>query len=338
MLGRFAGLGAATAATAAASVAWLTLGPGPQRPARKSAATAETPGRGLIVCVGEDTILRAMPASLGCLPGQVPLPLEPMTNTPDPLNILDLYDDDDSKPASSTEPPTANADLLTQLEQRVGRLRRSPLFTVVDKDGQPLFSVRPGAVLEYNASGAAVAAIRATEDGGFFRSMASDASVAVSTGVGEWRAGLTIKEGEASKVELGRQPAGNFALKFVSTSPADEPIAGIGEARGGAGALAVGPSGGQRMASLSVDEGRGAFSIFSRGGTNIATLRQSEAGGGILILGDGGGRQMVKMVVNDDRYGAVLTGPGAGFPFIPASGLPGSYFFGCAGGARCYGY
>ena len=39
-----------------------------------------------------------------------------------------------------------------------------------------------------------------------------------------------------------------------------------------------------------------------------------------------------------DRYGAVLAGPTLGFPYVPASGLPGSYFLGCAGGDRCKGF
>ena len=46
---------------------------------------------------------------------------------------------------------------------------------------------------------------------------------------------------------------------------------------------------------------------------------------------------MVKMGVAQDRYGIVLTGPKAGFPLIPGSGLPGSYIMGCAGKGKDYG-
>jgi hypothetical protein len=44
---------------------------------------------------------------------------------------------------------------------------------------------------------------------------------------------------------------------------------------------------------------------------------------------------MVKFGVNQDRYGVVLAGPVSGFPLVPGSGLPGSYFLGCAGGDKC---
>jgi len=45
---------------------------------------------------------------------------------------------------------------------------------------------------------------------------------------------------------------------------------------------------------------------------------------------------MVKMGVNG-TYGVVLTGPKAGFPYVPSSGLPGSYMLGCAAsGTDCH--
>jgi hypothetical protein len=40
-------------------------------------------------------------------------------------------------------------------------------------------------------------------------------------------------------------------------------------------------------------------------------------------------------VVNG-AYGAVLAGPVLGFPHVPASGIPGSYLLGCAGGPACH--
>jgi hypothetical protein len=79
--------------------------------------------------------------------------------------------------------------------------------------------------------------------------------------------------------------------------------------------------------------------VFNASSNAIASLRQAQGGGpGMFILGDASGREAVRMTVNDNRYGAVVAGPTLGFPYVPASGVLGSYFFGCAGGDRCYGY
>ena len=58
----------------------------------------------------------------------------------------------------------------------------------------------------------------------------------------------------------------------------------------------------------------------------------------MLAIANSAKDPVVKMGVNDNRYGVVLTGPRAGFPLVPRSGLPGSYILGCAGGSSCKPY
>jgi hypothetical protein len=114
-----------------------------------------------------------------------------------------------------------------------------------------------------------------------------------------------------------------------------DPIAGIGESSAGTGALVIGNSNGQVKASMTLAEGKGMLSLFNKKRADILSLTEGATGGGLLTIGDADGAPMVKMGVNEGRYGIVLAGPVAGFPLVPSSGLPGSYFLGCSGGAAC---
>jgi hypothetical protein len=67
------------------------------------------------------------------------------------------------------------------------------------------------------------------------------------------------------------------------------------------------------------------------GGT---ALLEPRIGGGMFGLDDTGGNAAVKMGHNGNRYGIVLAGPRRGAPLITKSGLPGSYFMGCAAAVR----
>jgi hypothetical protein len=80
---------------------------------------------------------------------------------------------------------------------------------------------------------------------------------------------------------------------------------------------------------------RGAVTVFNAAGAPVVELSEATSGGGLLTIGGADSTTMVKIGVKDDRYGVVLTGPKAGFPFVPRSGLPGSYFLGCTGGSSC---
>ena len=117
-------------------------------------------------------------------------------------------------------------------------------------------------------------------------------------------------------------------------SPASGNIAGIGESRAGTGAIVVGNFSGTVLASLTGSDGKGAVGVSNNSGAAVAALSEGATRGGLLSIGDSASEPMVKMGVAQDRYGIVLTGPRAGFPLIPGSGLPGSYIMGCAGKGR----
>lgn len=307
----------------------------------RGTSPAAQPANGLLVCIGQDSVLRAAPAGLPCPSGQLSLPLGTVSKShagpPRPMKVLDLDDDSPKPPDPHLGTPT-QSDQLAQLESRIRNLRRSALFVVLNKQGKRLLAVLPEGVVVYNGNETAVAAVRPTADGGFFRALSVDGKLAAAVGVSEWRAGVWLRENDASVVELGRQPAGNYGFRVTSTSPGDPPIAGIGESAGGTGVLLVSTASGQPKALMSLLDATGALSIEGARGGNIATLKQSELGPGLLALSDDSGQVCVKMAVKDNRYGAVGTGPRAGFPYVPASGLPGSYFLGCSGGPRCTGY
>jgi hypothetical protein len=52
------------------------------------------------------------------------------------------------------------------------------------------------------------------------------------------------------------------------------------------------------------------------------------------VLTDANSKATVMMKTNNNRYGVVMALP-PGFPYVPKSGLPGSYILGCAGGPSC---
>ncbi|HMF11126.1 MAG TPA: hypothetical protein VKE94_02440, partial [Gemmataceae bacterium] len=179
--------------------------------------------------------------------------------------------------------------------------------------------------------------VRAEDPGGSMHALSTDGSVHVSLGSTDLQAGMEVRSGGARQIDLGLHPEGTASLRFFATS-ATTPVCGIGESKLRSGALVVGTAVGDVRASLTIQEGPGAVSIYNSAGTNVVSLRESELRSGFLSIGDSGGREAVKMLVNENRYGAVLAGPVLGMPYVPASGMPGSYFFGCAGGPRCYGF
>jgi hypothetical protein len=316
--------------TAAVSVAWFALtsqpqSPPPQRPPDPPAVHA------LVVCVGQDSILRALPASPGCPPGQGLLPLTRVTGGPEPIDVIE-FDDADTKPQ-----PGWKNDALGQLEERVARLQKSPFFTVIDREGNRLFAVAPDIVQVFSSGGAATATINARNNGGFFAATSADRSLSVSVGASASRAGIRFEERGFARLELGRHPTSRWSLKVSAPAAPDGTIAGIGESAAGTAAVVAGDQAGRIRASMTFQEGRGNINIFSADGTSIASLREAQNGGGLLSLGDASGREAVKMDVITG-YGAVLAGPSLGLPLVTGSGLPGSYFLGCRGGDACRPY
>jgi len=277
------------------------------------------------VCLGSDSVLRAPDEKTGLCPkGSQQLSLarpeiaKPETDDNDPLG-----------PAK--KPGETSAKALADIERRLSDLEKPPLFEVVDKKTRRvIFSVAPGSVQLYNES-AAVAAMVGSSQGGQFVSRSTDGTISAYVGAYGERAGLRLSEGGQPRLDLLKQPGGNYSLKIRA---GDGDIAGIGESKAGTGALVVGDKDGQHKATVQVDNGKGAVSIFNDGGHGVASLTQSTNGGGLLVLADANSDARVMMGSNDNRYGVVMTFP-SGLPYVPKTGLPGSYMLGCAAGPAC---
>jgi hypothetical protein len=224
---------------------------------------------------------------------------------------------------------------LSDLEERVARLNQDvAFFTVVDPDRRKIFEVGRDFVAVYaHDSGVPVSMMTALDHGGLLGARSGDGSRVMKAGANGSSEGVFIEWDGVPRIELGRRSSGNFALRVKAIGGGEKNLAAIGESLAGTGALVVGTRTGEPRVSMTVDQGRGAVTIFDEGGAAVASLRQAEAGPGFLSLGKAG--EFVKMVVNGG-YGAVLAGPVLGFPHVPASGIPGSYLLGCSGGPACH--
>lgn len=257
--------------------------------------------------------------------------------------------------------PRSNSgfDPLAELERRISKLENAPLFRVVDQQGKPIFAIyrqferyaggRVNMAIAYNPRGRPSAFISASPDGGIFEAFSDDNRLnSLLTGDSDSPSGLRIFErineegieNDVEKLRLGGDntaengTARNYSLKFLRKS--GQVIAGIGESKAGSGALVIGDSQGSRRVSMTIGEnGKGIVGLFSANNKAILTLGEAVGNaGGSLAIGNANSDPMVKMGTNDDRYGVVMTFP-VGFPYVPRSGLPGSYFLGCAGGKSC---
>lgn len=308
-----------SASIAAASVAYVVAtSTGDAQPAGPDKAARNDGGP--VVCAGKDSALRLVRDGKGCPPGEQELELVEAEE--------ELMEWEDAGSDDAAKPDTAKSEAIAALERRVRELEQRPRFEVVDKEGRPIFTVAPENVYVYNANQIAVAAIRATQDGGYFVGRSPDGLIA-SVGASGLRSGLRVNEGGVTRSYAGKQAAGNYSLTFPS--PATGNIAAIGESRAGTGAVVVGSFGGIVLASITGSDGKGAVGVSNQSGAPVVSLTEGATRGGLFAIGDATSEPMVKMGVAQDRYGIVLTGPRAGFPLIPASGLPGSYIMGCAG-------
>jgi hypothetical protein len=317
---------AVAGAAVVASLAWMAVAQ--EAPAVSRSPPGASPagtGDKLVVCVASDSVLHAA-TDRGCGAGAMPLAIERADKKS--LNCLDCG-------ADPSAPPGLPNDALAQLVSRLDKLRQSSLFTVVDPQGRPIFAVAPQRAILYNPAGAALAVISATANGGFFTGRSANGSPSVTVGASDTSAGVRISEEGVPYLDLGTLGSGTYALRFPSLKSSGEPLAAIGESRAGTGALVVSDLTGSRKATMTIADGKGALDLYNGDGTAVVSLTEGASAGGLLAIGDGTGEPMVKMGVKDDRYGVVLTGPRAGFPLVPKSGLPGSYFLGCAGGEGC---
>jgi hypothetical protein len=325
---------AATTMAAASAAGWWAVWPDRPEPLTEDVrAVGTSPGQepveppdDVTLCVGPppDRILRATREDGSCPAGHRELRL-----AEEDEGICELCDPDDPpKP----EDPNRNR-LLDGLERRIESLEKSAYFEVVTKDGKdgrPVFRVAPGGVRVFNAAAVAVAAIGTTEEGGYFTGRSTGDSGYASIGASGSRGGVRLLESDVARLELKVQE-GRASLRVPWKTGL---IAGIGESSAGTGALLTGTFSGSTRASLTVPDGRGMIATNGQGPSGGSALLEARIGGGMFGLDDTKGRAVVKMGHNANRYGIVLAGPTLGFPLIPKSGLPGSYFLGCATAVR----
>jgi len=279
----------------------------------------------ITVCVGSDSIMRSPDAKTGFCPAGT----EKISLAAADLEKPDNDDDDALDPKK--KPEDAGSDPLSDIEKRLDDLEGSPLFEVVDNSGRVMFRVAPEKVQLFDDNRTAVAEMLATSDGGEFVARTADRKLSSFIGSYGDRAGFRISEGGVPTFDLLRQDGGNYSLRIPM---GDGLLAGVGESKAGTGALVVGDLHGRSRASLTLNDGRGVANIFNEGGNGVAALSQSVNGGGLLILTNADGYARVKFGNNDNRYGVVMAFP-PGLPYVPKSGLPGSYMLGCAGGGSC---
>jgi len=284
------------------------------------AFTADAQDNDVTVCVGADSILRS-PESGICASGS-----QQFKVSGPGISKVDATDGD-----PTAQPDESEAGPLAAIEDRLNKLETSSVFEVVDTEGRVIFSVAPGRVYLYNSDGAVVAALGTTAEGGAFSARTPDAKLtAFIRALGD-RVDLRINEGELARLALGRGEAGNYSLQLPL---GDKVIAGVGESKAGTGALVVGDAKGPTRAAMEVNDGKGALNVFNLAGHGVASLTESVGGGGLLVLTDANSNATVMMKTNDNRYGVVMALP-PGLPYVPKSGLPGSYMLGCAGGPSC---
>jgi hypothetical protein len=314
-----------TMAAAASATVWWTLtsenAPAPTggapAPRSSSASAPSENSDDHIVCVGPDRVLRA-PAGESCPPNHKELNLE----EEDDERLCELCD-----PFQEPRRDPGGDQALAALEQRIRALENAAYFEVVTKDGRPIFRVAPGGVRVYNKSGMAVAGIGATEAGGFFNARSATSPVEASIGASQMQAGVRVMEEGLLLLDLMTKE-GVSSLRVPSGNGM---IAGIGASRAGTGALLVGTLGGQVKATFTVENERGLVQVSKEQNSGGLSMLEAGIGGGLLDIAVQG-NSAVKMGQNG-RYGLVLAGPVLGLPLVPKSGLPGSYFLGCAGEA-----
>jgi hypothetical protein len=297
-------------------------------PVRSSAPGPDEP---IVVCVGPDSVMRA---AIG-------------TTCPTGQSLVHLDCVGCNSADESSAPSAAKID---NLQRRLANVHKSALFTVVDKRDSPIFRVSedrvsvyfPNAGVVRRGKSGRVPSERLFSNSFEAASIGDDSVLAARSRDGQFvtRLGAPgvqprfwIEEGGLTRLEMGKNAFGGYSLKIDGGAG---PIAGIGESSAGTGAVIIGDTAGRPRASMLIgDDGKAIVGVSNSAGAAVVALTEGASGGGSLTIGDAGSKTMVKMGVKDDHYGYVLTGPGAGFPYVPRSGLPGSYFLGCAPGPAC---
>ncbi len=293
----------------------------PERPASSTAAPAPPEADDAIICVAPDRVIRAPFDNGKCPPNHREIKLDEEDEA-----LCELCDPNEDPPPR----PDRSDDARDAIERRIRALENTAYFEVVTADDRPVFRVGPGGVRVYNAQGMAVAAIGTSDNGGYFSGRSTAGFGDGSIGASGVRAGVRLMETDLSRLELSFQN-GRGSIRVPAGSGT---IVGVGQTATGAGALIVGTIPGHLRVSLTVTDGRAMAAANGEGDSGGIALLEPSIGGGMLGIDNSQGNAAVKMGHNANRYGIVLAGPVLGFPLIPKSGLPGSYFMGCAAEAR----
>lgn len=273
-----------------------------------------------VVCSAPDGILHAPAADESCPDGY------------EPIDLSTAESAEYSDPWNPRPPEPVTPGRLGEIERRIAALERASLFEVVDKADRLVFRVAPHHVRVYQAGGDVMAELRASTGDGFMTARSSDGSLETFGGTSDKRSGFGVTEADQPRIELSRRPVGNYTL--LLSSAGGYTVAGMGESQAGTGLMSAHDDAGRMRASIAAAGNVGGQNIFNSFGKAVLTVTEGNAKGGSFAIGDAESNTMLRMN-NNDRYGAVLTGPGAGFPLVTGSGLPGSYILGCVAGGSC---
>lgn len=317
----------ATAAAGTAAAFFVVnshdLGSAGSRGSGPPASAALVQGDGITLCVEPGNGTLRVPPEFGreCPAGQRTLHLPAEDEAV--CELCDPFSDGQS------EPMPDNA-AVAALERRVRNLENTAYFEVVSqKDEHVIFRAGPGGARLFNSEGRAVAAIGTGAEGSFLTTRSTVSGAEASIGAAGRNGGVRFVE-NGVRLELATRE-GPYALRVPSARGL---IAGLGQSRAGSGAVIVGSLPGVTQGLMIVSDGRPMVSLSSSAGAGGVTLAEATIGGGLLDVANSNGDSAVKMGHNSHRYGIVLAGPVPGIPFIPRSGLPGSYFMGCASGEK----
>jgi len=294
-------------------------------------AQGASQGSAVHVCVDSGDVMRVVALTATCPNGQRSLVLgsafsgsgagQPQNKTPDKTSDPSL---------DQAKLKELNLRLMKLEQMGCSALRRNKVvapFYVVDRSGQPIFSVIENAMGLFQGSGPPVAAVVADQDG-LFSAKGGDMRVSLGI-VNPTVVGVNVSEGGKSKANIGKGEKGNYRLVFLSSS--GQQLSAIGEnALNQGGLLLINDAGGiQRVVMQANDDGTGRVGIMAGSGKPIAALAEGEGGAGVFYACAAGGNcdpVMVGAGTNAQGVGVVATGPR--FYTGGPTGAPGSFLVG----------
>src|SRR5690606_37045443 len=129
----------------------------------------------------------------------------------------------------------------------------------------------------YNGQEQHVASIFANEGGGNFTARSLQMNLFATIGAGGDEAGLRVMEGEAIRVNLGKQDNGTFRLTFAH--PSRQVVAAIGErVTDHTGFAYIADTNGNIRAAMHIEQDKGSVHVVNDN-TIVAQLTEGRTGG-----------------------------------------------------------